>query len=264
MNFLKMRLLSIKLFLLLTTSSFVRGQKIDIGESIAWYNLFTTAKFNNKYSAHFEYQWRRVSWGRNWQQSLLRLGLNYTPKSYLQFRIGYGEIETFPYDDIPINAFGKRFTEHRTFQMVQLKHAVSLLELTHRFMLEQRFIGKYSHKELNKEDAFTYSNRFRYMLRLQTPLGTIKAKNNFPIYAAVYDEVFIRFGKNVQPSMFDQNRLGGAFGIKVNQFVSIEFGYLNQLIQFGRLVDNKIVMQHNHGVLLNLLFNLEVQELKKR
>lgn len=258
------RTVFVQLVLLLTASSFVRGQRIEIGEPIAWGSLFTTAKLNDKFGAHIEYQWRRASWGKSWQQSLLRLGLTYTPKPQLQLRIGYGEIETFAYDDIPINAYGKRFSEHRAFQMMQLKHSKNRLDLTNRFMLEQRFIGKYSHEELNKEDSFTFANRFRYMLRLQTPLCTLKVKNSFPIYAAVYDEVFVRFGKNVQPSLFDQNRLGALIGVKVNHYMTMEFGYLNQIIQFGRLVDNKIVMQHNHGLLLNAHFNIDAHKLKKR
>ena len=43
--------------------------------NIGWYALFVTPKISNKVSAHIEYQWRRVDWIKNWQQSFW--GSNY-------------------------------------------------------------------------------------------------------------------------------------------------------------------------------------------
>jgi hypothetical protein len=72
---------------------------------------------------------------------------------------------------------------------------------------------------------------------------------------AVYDEIFIGFGKNVQANVFDQNRLGVLFGYRFNKTFRAEAGYLNQILQFGRLVDGKNVFQNNNGVIVNSLFN---------
>jgi hypothetical protein len=81
---------------------------------IGWYNYFGTFKLNPKFSLHTEYQFRRNNFITDWQQSLLRVGINYELNSAIQLRVGYGNIETFNYGDIPINKFGKNFTEHRS------------------------------------------------------------------------------------------------------------------------------------------------------
>ena len=90
---------------------------------------------------HTEYQWRRENVITNWQQSLTRVGLNYQAKPNLLLRAGYAYIETYAYGDIPLNGFGKNFTEHRLFQMAQLSHKEGIVHFSHRFMLEQRFVG---------------------------------------------------------------------------------------------------------------------------
>lgn len=71
-------------------------------------------------------------------------------------------------------------------------------------MLEQGWIGRYSNASLEKEDQFVFSSRFRYMFRLQIPLKGNTIGDNIP-YAAVYDELLIGFGKNVNENVFDQN-----------------------------------------------------------
>jgi hypothetical protein len=123
-------------------------------------------------------------------------------------------------------------------------------------MLEQRFVGKYSHADQNKEDAFRYMNRARYMLRLQMPLNGTEIKDK-TAYAAVYDELFIGFGKNVNANVFDQNRTGILLGYRFNKNLRIEAGYLNQTLQFSRMIDGKNVFQHNNGIIVNANINLD-------
>lgn len=53
--------------------------------TIGWYNYFGTFKFSKKWSIHTEYQWRRVEWINAWQQSLLRVGINYQLHTRVQF-----------------------------------------------------------------------------------------------------------------------------------------------------------------------------------
>ena len=52
--------------------------------TIGWYNYFGTFKLNQKFSVHTEYQFRRTEIIKNWQQSLLRMGLNYQLNPKLQ------------------------------------------------------------------------------------------------------------------------------------------------------------------------------------
>lgn len=97
-----------------------QNARLKTHESIGWYNYFGTLQFSKKIGMHTEYQFRRDHFITDWQQSLLRTGINYQLSPRVLLRAGYAWIETFPYGEIPINGMGKQFTEHRTFQMVQL------------------------------------------------------------------------------------------------------------------------------------------------
>lgn len=237
--------------------SFAQNNRINTHNNIGWYNYFGTFKVSEKIGIHTEYQWRRDQYITNWQQSLLRLGVNYNLNPRVQFRLGYGWIETFPYGEFPLNGMGKDFTEHRIFQMVQLSHKEGIVDFFHRFMLEQRFVGKYNVITSTTEDAFPLLNRLRYMVRLQVPLKGKEIKDKTP-YVALYDEVFIGFGKNVNANIFDQNRIGVLLGYRFNKNFRIEGGYLNQTVQLGRQINGKNVFQNNNGIILNTNFNFDL------
>jgi len=235
--------------------AFAQSNRIHTSENIGWYNYFGTWQATEKIGLHTEYQWRRAEFITKWQQSLLRLGVNAQLNPRVLARVGYAWVETYAYGSISINGFGKSFTEHRIFQMMQLSHKESLVEFTHRFMLEQRFVGRYSAASLQKEDAYPLVHRMRYMVRLQIPLRGKAVVDNTP-YVAAYDEVFIGFGKNVAANVFDQNRIAVILGYRFNKNMKVEAGYLNQIIQFGRQINAQNVFQFNQGIIINMHVNI--------
>jgi hypothetical protein len=252
---LKTRLLILVIFTLLTTFVFAQN-RIKDNHSIAWAGIFTTTKFNDKWSWHAEYQIRRVDGIKTPQQNLFRTGLNYQPNKKLLFRVGYTNAETFPYGAYPLNALGKIFSDNRAFEMISINDKINMIDMTHRFMLEQRFVSKYSSASLTKEDDYSFANRIRYMFRLQVPLQKKPTSTHAP-YLTMYDEIFIGFGKNVGENVFDQNRIGILFGYKFNDLIKLEGGYLSQIVQLGREIDNKNVYQYNEGVVLNTILNFD-------
>lgn len=255
---MKLHLLKIQLVALFFISTLVNAQnnRINTSGNIGWYNLFGTVKLDDKWGVHTEYQWRRDNFITDWQQSLVRIGVNYQLNPRILLRAGYAWIETFPYGEIPINSLGRDFTEHRIFEMVQLSHKEGLLDLSHRFMLEQRFVGRYSSAAVNSEDDFPLLHRMRYMIRLQIPLKGREMKDKTP-YAAFYDEIFIGFGKNVNANVFDQNRIGVLLGYRFNKNLRLEAGYLNQTLQFGRQINGQNIFQNNHGLIINANVNID-------
>lgn len=241
--------------LLIMPHAEAQNTRISNDNTIGWFNYFGTFKLNNKFSLHTEYQWRRAELTQQAQQGLLRVGVNYALHNTVQLRVGYAWIETFPYGEIPINGMGKDFTEHRLYQMLTLNGSkINKLEIQHRLMLEQRWIGRYSSPTLTSEDDWLYMNRLRYMLRLQMPLKGDAIKDKTP-YAAVYNEVFVGFGKNVNENVFDQNRLGVLLGYRFNSTLRMEGGYIGQTLQLGREVNNQNVFQYNNGLILNTIVN---------
>jgi hypothetical protein len=79
---------------------------------------------------------------------------------------------------------------------------------------------------------------------------------------AIYDEILIGFGANVNENIFDQNRFGVLLGYKYNNSFRLEAGFLNQRVQLGREVNNQNVFQNNSGIIVNTIFNFDLSKKK--
>ncbi len=240
------------------TSSEAQQSRITSSNTIGWFTTSAGIKLTEKWGAHLEYQFRRDDLILDWQQSLARVGASFQVHPRLLLRVGYAWVETFPYGDAPINAFGRTFTEHRAFQMAQLAHKEDVFDITQRLMLEQRFIGQFDSAAAPSEARYPVSNRLRYMLRLQLPLsGRSDATNRAP-YVAAYDEILIGFGENVGQNVFDQNRAALLLGCAFTSLFRAEAGYLNQTLQLGREIEGRSVWQYNHGLIVNTQFTFDL------
>ncbi|WP_291787530.1 DUF2490 domain-containing protein [Cecembia sp.] len=221
---------------------------------IGWNAFFLNYALNDKWSMHGEFQWRRTEFIKKPQQNLYRTGLNLKLNPSVIFRFGYLYADTFNYGQIPISSLGMEFPEHRTYQMFTLNNPIGRIQVSHRFMLEQRWLGSFSDKTLERPDDYVYLNRARYMARIDIPLKGTTIGNGIP-YIAAYDELMIGFGKNVNQNVFDQNRIGILTGYRFSNQIRVEGGYFNQIVQLGRLVEGKNVFQGNRGYIINTYFN---------
>jgi long-subunit fatty acid transport protein len=179
---------------------------------------FGTNKVSEKLSIHSEAQYRTYEFVSNFNQLLLRTGVNYQISDNATVTLGYGYISTDP----TFSEFDseKKIIEHRIFQQFSLRNTVGKFIFSHRYRIEQRFI------DVPLAGSLT-EHRGRYLLRITYPL-------NDDWFLTVYDEVFINF----QEPIFGQNRLYGAVGYKFNKDVSVQFGYLKNHftgVNFNRL-----------------------------
>lgn len=232
-------------FLVLTGiggNSYSQEQRITDNNSIGWLAYTGTFKISPKIALHTEYQWRRVEGLKNPQQSLLRTGVNYALRKDVSLNVGYAFAETHPYGDYP-NA--NAFSEHRMYEQIVLKNPIGKVDVSHRFTLEQRFIEKFLIQNGETRTDWVFLNRMRYRLRTEIPVY----KKSLSII--LLDEVFVGFGKNVGANVFDQNRLAALLGYKVNENIKIEAGYLSQILQQGKRVNDKSVFQYNNGFMLS-------------
>lgn len=172
----------------------------------SWFMFFSTNRISEKMSIHAEAQYRTYEFGSNFNQLLLRTGLNYNISDNAMVTVGYANITT---DGTFIEpAEEENVNENRIYQQFVLRNTVGKLKFSHRYRLEQRFINR-------PHGSNTTEHRARYFLRLTYPL-------NDTWFLTAYDEVFI----NLQNDFFGQNRLYGALGYNVNQNVSLQMGYL--------------------------------------
>jgi len=238
--------------LLYVIDLFAQNDRANDYNYLNWIQSFNTISLNKKWSLHLEYQWRRDEGLKYWQQSLLRIGTNYKLNDNISAHIGYGWIETFPYGDYPIASNGT-FPEHRIYEQIGFRQPIDKFLFTHRFRIEQRWLGRVKAGTDREIEEWSFLHRFRYQFRMQYPFYT---KGDKQFYAAAADEIFIGAGKDLGTNIFDQNRIFLLVGYKFNKHFSLEGGYFNQTLQQGRRVDNKTIMQRNNGWLLSSYLNL--------
>lgn len=244
MIFVRVALISFILF----QSLFAQAQKrAHAYNTNAWLMYFGNHKFSSKMGLHAEVQWRRSDLFSENQQLLLRTGLDFYAAPDVRITVGYGFVETYPYGEFAVQ---NAFPEHRFWQQLLLQQDVGKVRVAHRYRLEQRMIGNAATGQL---EGGRYENRVRYMAK--ATVNITDGKN--PIFAALYDEVFINFGNDVGYNIFDQNRLYGAIGYSFSSTLKMELGYLYQVVQLrnldGASLGNRI--ENNHTLQIGLFSN---------
>ncbi len=212
----------------------------------AWYYGVGHFQLSPHWGLSAEAHLRRASLLADKQQLLVRTSANYSLNERVMLTVGYGYIETYPYGEYPsVTAF----PEHRLFQQMQLTAPpLGRLGLTHRYRLEQRFI------QFPERSAAQLLNRVRYQLRATRPFAKAGAAPS-TLYGYFFDEVFVGFGRNVAANIFDQNRLGAGLGYKLSKAMTVEAGYMQQLVAQR----NGKVFEYNNTFTFALISNLDVQ-----
>jgi hypothetical protein len=186
----------------------------DLG---AWYMYFGTNKVSERFSIHTEAQFRYYETTSNFNQLLLRTGVNYHINPDAIATVGYGFINTDnTFGDF---AFETDTNEHRIFEQFILKNKVWEFLFEHRYRLEQRF--------LDMVNGNVTEHRARYRFQVTLPLTDT-------FYLNFYDELFI----NLQDELFGQNRLYGALGVNITENSSIQVGYMRN--QFTNAVYDRL------------------------
>jgi hypothetical protein len=218
----------------------------------AWLMYFGNHRFSTWMGLHAEVQWRRTDLFSENQQLLLRTGLDFYLKPNLRFTVGYGFIETYPYGDFAVQ---NAFPEHRIWQQLLVPQDLGKVKLSHRYRVEQRMIGN---SATGQFENGRYENRMRYMVKATINITDGKR----PIFAALYDEVFINFGKDVGYNIFDQNRVYAAVGYSISPTLKMEVGYLYQAVQLrnldGTSLKNRI--ENNHTLQIALFSNVALMK----
>jgi hypothetical protein len=199
----------------------------DTGEDKlgSWHMYFGTNKISDRFSIHSEVQLRYYEQAKNFNQLLLRTGLNYHINPDAIATLGYGYIETDP--SFEVSPKEANLGEHRIFEQFILKNKVWEFLFEHRYRLEQRFISQTNILSDPEQDLSRTEHRARYRLQVTLPLTDI-------FFLNFYDEVFL----NLQGEAFGQNRLYGALGVHVTENLSVQAGYLKnhfRTVDYDRL-----------------------------
>jgi hypothetical protein len=227
-----------------------------VTQTNAWFMYFGNHRINEKFGLHTEYQFRRSDFATDWQQSLMRIGLDYYLPNKAMATAGYGWIVSFPYGEYPIAV---EITEHRIWEQFVLNQNIGRFYFNHRYRLEQRFIENAS-LDANGEkvvDGYNFRQRARYRFLVTVPI-TRKTLEDNTLFFAAYDEPFLGFGKGIQKNILDQNRLYFALGWRFDKDFNVQLGYLNQRV----IKSDGVRIENNNTFQLGVTYNLDLRESK--
>lgn len=217
---MKLKALACLVFIQFLICSVASAQTNELSGWAAW---FHTQRFSKHWGASFDGQFRSTHHADYLKNVLLRPSVNY-----------YFDNKSATLGYAYVTANGRTATGDKTFrpenrlfeQFIITQKAGVNTQLTHRFRLEQRFLGETS----TQQDVF--SQRVRYFVRGVIPFNNdaVFTKGTF---LALQNEAFanVQNKAKINNHFFDQNRAYVAVGYRINKMVDVEAGYLNQYIQ---------------------------------
>ncbi|GAB4375882.1 MAG: hypothetical protein Kow0075_02540 [Salibacteraceae bacterium] len=213
-------------FALLSLSSVLYAQKV--GNRLVYGS--NTAIGEGRWRIHFDAQYRDHQLLGDLDQLIIRPGIQYLHlPSRSSYTIGYAY---FVFQDMgePNNTI----FENRIWQDIDLRQAVSRVQIRHRYRFEERFI-----------ENRPFSFRMRYSLMLDIPLNkpTIEANT---WYLSFFNEVFINHRVSSFDPVFDRDWLFGGFGYRLNEKMALQFGYMNQFTERGS--KPQFILSFNHNL----------------
>lgn len=235
------------LFVFISIVASGNAQQVD-DQFNSWWTYGGNHKITKKFGLHTFYSWRRNDFVKYWQQSLVRLGVNYSVTDNVVVTFGGDWLRIFPYGAQPIATTTNVF---RTWEQLFLKQKEGRFYIKHRFRVEQNFIETFesTNDEYIHQD-FLFANRFRYRLSVDVPLNKKEITDN-TLFFSFFNETFLNFGKGTGNYIFNQNWMSFGLGWKVNKQLAFKLGYMNQY-----LVKPNDDVERNHTLLVTTVFNL--------
>ncbi len=236
--------------------------------SNGWTDFNVSGKIAGKFSWQVENQHRREDMQgdyneatttgnpyNNLNQHVFRPYIHYQYSPAVRFSLmPLGWIGSNRFKDGAPSAF---FSELRVAPQVILTQQLGKLRIDHRLRYEFRFFGQNQSVD-NKSFIYggdfsttTFKERFRYQIKASMPLGKDKMEDK-TWYAQAYNELFVNMGEQVaNTNLLDQNRVLVGLGYRFTKHVSLEVGYMQQVIfRFNNTAKNNVDV--NNILQLNL------------
>jgi len=190
----------------------------------AWYVWNGQYQIRGKWGLYTEYHFRRANLLSEFQQSLLRVGLEYKLSPQVSGIMGYGLIHTGVYGEQPL---AHPLVEHRLWQQVLWKYPNRIVNVSQRLRMEERFIASLTDAG---KTSLPIEYRIRYRLQLERNFGFgswLQPQKNF---WCLSNEVFGNLGPNAGLNRLDQNRFYLGLGHRFGKEWQVQAGYLRQFV----------------------------------
>ncbi|MFN0100237.1 MAG: DUF2490 domain-containing protein [Gemmatimonadaceae bacterium] len=214
----------------------------SVHQASTWLTVTVDEAVSKRAAFWFDGQWRRMGLGAEPQQLLLRPGVQWTLTPGARVGGGYAYIATAPYGEVPS---ATPLREHRLWQQLALSHRAGRVTFAHRYRWEQRWLAPVVGDETQ---AFQYQQRARYLVRAQSPLGSL-TRGGQPIIGYIYDEMLLPVGHGTATGRLAQNRASVGVGVPIDARHRIEIGYLN----LWNALTNAQTNEFNHTLTIGLV-----------
>jgi Protein of unknown function (DUF2490) len=206
-----------------------------------WFSYFGDHPIaGSKWGAHLEGQFRRHDVVTQWQQLLLRPGVNFQATPKVMLTAGYAFVRSNTYSEFAVPA--PVSLEHRIWEQVWIRYRTGSTSWSTRLRFENRFLG--GPNPQTGGTSYRFENRFRIWQQIKVPIAPKK-------YFTAYDEFWVYVKPFQSNSAFDQNRAYVALGFDLKPSLRLETGYMNQTLltrSGGRL-------ESNHTLVISLYSN---------
>lgn len=188
-----------------------------------WGAWFHTQKLSKHWGYAFDGQLRSADKVDHLRNILLRPSVAYYFNKNQIANVGYAYVTSYGRTVDGDKTFRP---ESRTWQQFTQVHKIGAsTQVSHRFRLEQRYLGDSAD---DRDDSY-FAQRFRYFIRAVIPT---RRDTNFSrgTFIALQNELFLNVQNKdkVNTHFFDQNRAYVAFGYRFSKKFDMEAGYLNQ------------------------------------
>jgi len=183
-----------------------------------WFQIYEQCKLSEKWVLLADGGIRMKDHFNHRSATLFRTGIQYKMKSNLSLAVGAAYFSQFSNSNKNHEDWIS-VEEWRGWQELIFEQQISRVKLSHRFRTEQRYFN-----DLNSTiDHFNH--RARYRLNAIIPLNN-KDLITRTIFLNLANEVFLNYGKEIKNNFFDQNRIIGGVGIKLNNSLTFNFNYV--------------------------------------
>jgi hypothetical protein len=239
----------------LTSCSFRSPAQTPSGgaESSTWLSYFGDQPFTDTLALHLEGSYRHTFPFDHPEQYMLRGGLTVEHGHGLSSLFAYTYLVSYPFEGgTPLPAAAsENLPEHRALEQLQFQHRLIRtgakgITLTHRFRVEQRWLG--TDAEEVGVTKWKFAERARYRLTAKIPLKTTSWLFA-PNYVSIFNEVYTSFGPHSGNSPFYANVDYGAFGWNLGSMFAFELGYQHRYAPIA----NRVLGQNDNELQLTLL-----------
>lgn len=222
-------------FLLFTRIGHAQSTSTPFNKQLQWFAYSGDHAVKGKWGLHFDGGWRQMN-DANWNQWLVRPGVNYQVSPNVQISGAYSYFMTHPGG---LRLGLASFPEHRLQEQITLTQKVKKIPLRHRFRVDQRFLGSGARDDADR--SWHLQHRARYMLRSDIPLKRGEGDRTV-LSLGLYDEVFLYHGPRGGIG-FEQNRIYAGLTLRPSPTLAFECGAFSQRFHHaGGGLENNVVL----------------------